>query len=68
MQVARLTSTSASAQAIAPGTVAPRPKGCPSSFHTIVTEKPAPIPARIPAFVAFFQYSAAKAGRPAAAA
>ena len=42
LQVARLTSTSASAQAIAPGTVAPRPKGCPSSFHTIVTESPRP--------------------------
>ena len=55
LYVARLTHTSASAQAIAPGTVAPRPKGWPISFHTIVTVKPAHMPDRKPAYVAYVQ-------------
>ena len=33
----------------------PRPNGWPSSFHAIVTVKPAAMPDRTPAFVAFFQ-------------
>ena len=60
--------TSAAAQAMAPGTVAPRPKGSPASFQPMQTVKPAILPERIPAVVAFFHYSAANAGSPAAAA
>ena len=47
--------TSAAAQAMAPGTVAPRPKGSPASFQPMQTVKPAIMPARIPAVVAYFQ-------------
>ena len=68
MYVARLTATRAIAQAIVPGTAAPRPNGRPISFQKIHTEKPLIIPAIMPAFVAFLQKSAANAGRPAAAA
>ena len=55
LYVARLTMTSAAAQAMAPGTVAPRPKGSPASFQPMQTVKPAIMPERIPAVVAFFQ-------------
>ena len=53
---------------MAPGTVGPRPKGTPASFQPTQTVKPATIPAMMPALVAYFQYSAANAGSPAAAA
>ena len=53
---------------MAPGTVAPRPMGSPTSFQTTVTTKPPSIPAMMPALVALFQYRAARAGSPAAAA
>lgn len=67
-QVSRLTMTSASRQAMAPGTAAPSPKGCPMSFQPTHTTNPAAIPEMIPAEVAFFQNRAANAGSPAAAA
>ena len=68
LYVARLTETRAIAQAIAPGTVGPKPKGVPHSFQPTQTAKPAIIAEIIPCFVAFFQYNAANAGSPAAAA
>lgn len=55
LYVARLTITSAAAQAMAPGTVGPRPKGVPASFQPTQTVKPAAMPEMMPAFVAFFQ-------------
>ena len=68
MHVAKEIATRAMPQQTTPTMVEPRFKGSPMNFQTTQETKPAIMPARIPGVVAFFQYRAARQGRPMAAA